>query len=379
VAFIVALAAAHFLKQPRKRGPEDFRRDVLNSAGNGQYPAALQAAQMWARFPGLTAAQRAEALSAGAKVRYFQGDYSGAAQDYSSALALVPDDPVAEYGLARALGDTPEKALPHAEKAAKNAATPLRRAAAWKLAGEIRLDLGDEVGARAAFTQALKSWPNDLEALRGMVRVNRSHPKEATAFAERAFEVAQTSPDWYQVDAFRFCARIWLEIKNHARAEDSLVRALARDKNDLDALELLVQLKHEGPWRPSILHPEAGSIPIRMPPADPEDLEALRREIAAALAAGRKKEAAALAERFTYAVDGAQAWMQAPAYLLITRTWLELGNNPMAQQTLWKLRDLDPRSLSTAKLGEEMKVPGPTVQDAQATVDRARAELTGAP
>ncbi|MFI5347032.1 MAG: hypothetical protein ACHQ51_11725 [Elusimicrobiota bacterium] len=334
----------------------------------------------------MTDAQRAEALRAAAGVRALRGDASGAAGDYAKALVLLPGDADALIGMARALGDSPERALPYAERAAGSAATAARRAAAHRLAAEFRLDLGDDAGALAAIESALKEAPDDLDALRDMVRIKRGRPKDAAVYAERAYRAAGGAPLWSRPEAFRLCARIWLEINDYARAEDCLRRALAVDPDDLDALESLVQLKHEGPRRPAVPAEPAGAPPAdEVRPeeavtaalrADPGDLDALRRLVALRRGQNRLKEAAALAQRFTDAVEDAPAWQQAPAYRLITRTWLDLGDAPQALETLWKARDMDPRSLATGKLGEEMKVPGPTVQDALSTIVRAREELS---
>ncbi|MDE2511995.1 MAG: hypothetical protein KGL74_12805 [Elusimicrobia bacterium] len=381
----LGLGGVSACRRSDSRGPDDYRLAVRRRAGSDEFPAALSAARRWAELPGLTPAQVAEALCAGAEVRAMTGDAAGAADDFRKALALHPGDARALIGLARALRETPEDALPFADRAVDAAATLRDRAAAGRLAAEIRLDLGDAAGARARLETALTLAPDDLEARRDMVRAKRSRPMDAAVDAARADQAAGRVPLWSRPDAYRLCARIWLELKDYPRAEADLGRALALDPDDLDALELLVQLKREAPRGTSAAAaaPPAPAADAALSEnevqaalrADPLDLDALRRLIALRRSQGRAKEAGELARRFTDAVESAPVWQQAAAYHLITRVWLDLGNHPMARQTLWKARDMDPRSLATGLLGKEMKEPGPTAEDAVTTIVRARADL----
>ncbi|MFI5347217.1 MAG: hypothetical protein ACHQ51_12660 [Elusimicrobiota bacterium] len=370
---------------PETVDPDALRGAVLAQLRLGDLQSALRAAERWVSLPQLTDAARAEALIREAGVRALLGDSAGAASDYERALALMPGDPDASLGAALALRDHPDLALPHAEQAARSAATAGRRAAAQRLAAEILLDLGEADKARAGVERALKLAPDDLYALQDMARIMSGRPKEAARFAERGFRAAEAAPRWCRPEAYRLSARIWLELKDSTGAAKSLRRALAVDPDDVDAWEALVLIKRgdpgaaaaaAGPETPPAAdgaRPEAELL--RALKSDPGDLEALRRLVALRRAQERAPEAAAYAERFADAVLDAPSWQQAAAYRLSARTWLELGQNELARQSFWKARDMDTRSLAIAQLGLEMKLSGPTTLDALGNVVRARAEV----
>ncbi|HEX4048475.1 MAG TPA: hypothetical protein VH309_11600, partial [Elusimicrobiota bacterium] len=127
-----------------------LREDYATALRWGRYWIAVDDADRLDAVPGLPPTERAGLLVDGARARFLIGDAAGAERDLRRALALEPGGAEASYRLAALLRDRPDEALPYAERAARAAAAAPRRAAAERLAGEIRLDLGDEAGARSS-------------------------------------------------------------------------------------------------------------------------------------------------------------------------------------------------------------------------------------
>ncbi len=355
---------------------------------------ALDIADRCAAVPGLEKPRRAAYHLAGGNVRLMLGDYAAAEGAFRRALALDGADADAAFGLAEALRERPEEALPFAEKAVRGAQSRRRRAAALRLGGQIRLDLGDAAGARRSFARALELAGEDLEILEDMARAART-PPEASAHALRALKAAGAVPLWLRPAAYRFCARLGMEIGDHALAADSLGRALRLDTDDLPALQLLVKLRRTGFREP----PAGGGRPRESQESSPaelseaaavgllesqaEDLEALRRLIEIRRTQGRPAEAAALAGRFMDAALDSPAWKQPDAYHLVGKIWLELGDMEMARQSLWHARNMEPRSVAimtlAARIGAgEAADDNPVPADLHADIAAARLELDDA-
>lgn len=309
-------------------------------------------------------------LDAG-RARLLLGDAAGAERSFKKALTADPGDAGALYGLAVATRDRPKEALGYADRAARAGASIQRRAAAHRLAGEIRLDLGDRAGAASSVEAALKLKGDDLEALRDMVLVKRARPGEAAPYAARALAAADAAPAWARSSAYRFCARMYLELKDEKGSALSLRRALALDPDDLDALEALVQLKVRG---------EPAALPPAKPAADSGELDAMLRRIALLREEKKSAEAAALAESFMDAVPESPSWQITAAYHAVALEWLALGNEEMARQSIRFARELDPRSVEILRLAQRLGAgdgaeDDPTPADAYAAIGRARMSL----
>ncbi len=356
---------------------------------------ALRTTERLQAVPGLSGPRLSEALRKGARIRTLVGDAAGAERDDRRALELDPSGAEAAFRLAELLRDRPREALEYAELAAR-AALPVKvRAAAFRLAGESRLDLGEIAQGKAGLIRALELAPDDLDALQDMARLERARPQEAASYAGRAQRAADAAPPWLRRAAYRASARVWLELNDHRRAVANLRSALALYPDDLDALEALAQIKRE---RPDALSAVAGR-PAREESwtedalraalkSDPRDLAVLSRLISMDVARRRLAEAAVLAGRFEDAIVDAPAWQQAAAYRQIPLIWLDLGDADRARRSLQAGRDWDPRSVETELvilkvLGPEGSRPDPRTQgslgffpaEAYVAVARAHAEL----
>lgn len=334
-----------------------LRIEVLGGSRMARW-IALSDAERRARQAGTADAARAEALVESAWLRLQLGDAPGAERHCLDALRLKPGDAEASYRLAEALRDRPERALPHADRAAAAARTPRREAAARRLAGEIRLDLGDLTAARASLERALAIDADDLDALRAMVRVLAARPKKARVFALRAARAAEAAPLWYRAAALRFSAHIWLELKEYGEAEAGFARALAFDPDDLGALESLVLVKNENPRRGAKGPPTAASGPPLEPPV---------------------LESADAAARFADEIAGLPYWRHADAYRLLARTWLALGDRQKAYKHIRYAEEVEVGSVRTARIQVEIAPDGEDaardLREALHSAAQARAEL----
>ena len=363
-------------------------------SGKADLEASRDAADRCAALPGLKDSRRAVYVFDGARLRLQLGDPVSAEKGFKRALRLKPKDAAAAYGLAEAIRERPQEALRYAELAARAAPTPRKRAAAHRLAAELRLDLGDAAGAQSSLERALKLGEDDLDSLEVMVRAKRGRPQEAFVYALRASSAAARAPLWLRPSAYRLCSRIWRELDERAQARECLKRALALDAHDLDALEAMVPVK---PLRPPETGPEVALAPeprtpedagsraaiLRALQTDPDDLDSLRRLIAVERGQGRLTEAAALAGRFMDSVSEAPAWQHVAAYMLIAQQWLELGDRELAAQSVRHARNLDPRSLPVLTMAQQLGVgdlaaDDPTPADAHVHLARARADLDDA-
>lgn len=352
---IVSLLA----EAPYDRETLALRLGVERSAGSRLLRwAALADAERRAREPGLPDARRAEVLVESARVRLQVGDAAGAEESCLRALELKPGDAGASSCLAEALRDRPERALPHAERSAAAAPTPRAKAAAHRLSGEIRTDLGDLDGARRDFERALAVDGDDLEALRGLARALIGRPKEARAAAARASRVAQAAPLWFRGAALRFSAHLWLELKEHREAAADLERALSLDPDDLDALETMVRVKNaRPPGSADVGGPAARSAAIEPP------------VLASAEAA----------ERFEAELADTPGWRLPDAYRLLARTYAALGDKRKAYRSVRRAEAEEIGSVRTARILVEI-APGSEdsardLQEAVLTVSQTRAEL----
>jgi len=233
----------------------------------------------------LAAADRAGDFRRAGELRLALGDFPGAEKDFQAALQRSPEDGGLLYLLAEARHERPEEALPYADFAAKSKdATAAARARANLLAGRLRLDLEDAAGAERSLKLALVDAPGDLDALHALVRLLRARKAEALVYAGRAERAAGAAPLWHRSSAYRYSARIWLELEEHERAAENFERALRLNPEDLDALGPLVRMKSRlaparlaGLRRAALLAagpPEAG-MPASA--AAPNDVEELRR------------------------------------------------------------------------------------------------------
>jgi len=325
---------------------------------NGDNPwRAQRLADEWAALPGLPAAERAEALVQAAQARSQVGDYAGAEGALKQALNAKPQDPLASFLLAQATRDRPAEALPRAEDAARGAQSPRRRAAAYRLAAEIRLDLGDGAGARADLTRALDQAHDDLDSLVLAATAYGDSPDEALKYARQACAAADAQPSWRRAAAERVCARALSDRKDYAGAMAAAGRALALDPDDSDTLRAILRIKRLSPdeklpagGAPGAEKALSGAQARRALAEDPDDFEALRSLAEAARAAGNKAEAADLAERFTAAVRLSPDWERLDAYRLSARLWIELGDARKALASLERAEDLDAASVPNEKL-----------------------------
>lgn len=301
---------------------------------------------------------RARALREAAKARVLLGDSDGARRELRRSLTLYGGDPEAALLLAGLSREQPAQALRYARLAAARAGSPRQRAEALWLAGEVRLDLGDEAGARSDLEKALAEGADRLDALRALAHLLRDRPAAAAAYAEEASRLAAVRPAWARGAAFRLCARIWLDLRDYARAAVELRRALALDPDDLDALQGLLQIQAETGRTPSLAPSAEESAnppwkpgdPAAALRADPEDLAALGALIEARISSGDLDAAVDLADRFLDAVPQAPAWEQLSAYVFLARQWIALEEPERARATVERARDLDPGSPVTTAL-----------------------------
>lgn len=344
---------------------------------------ALRVAEECAAIPELSPPQRAAALGEVADIRAELGDDFGAEQDLRRALLLKPEDAESSYRLAQLMRGRPQEALRYADEAARSAAPIRRLAAAYRLAGEIRLDLGDLIGAQTSVERALELGGDDLETLQDMVRIKRGLSRDALPYAQRAARAAEGAPLWSRPGARLLCARIWLELKDYAEAMASLGRVLDANPDDINALQLLAQVQRESPQKGPVLGARASSVHppdgpgwtqgsiLRVLQADPDDLEARRQFIALKRAQKRPVEAIAAAKRFMAAVRKAPGWQRFDAYQLVTQILFELGDKAGASAGVEHTIEWEDRSTpeifriahalgfgSTSRLAHVVKIPG---------------------
>lgn len=293
------------------------------------------------------------------EIRLLLGDHSGAAENLKRAALQDPRDAELPLLLAQAKRDRPDDALSHARQSARAGGG----AAAHLYAGNLQIDLGDKKGAEASLTQALASAPDDLDALHAIVRLKRGRKKEAFAYAVRAETAAGKAPLWLRQDAYRYSARIWIEIGEHARAGENLVRALTSNPDDYDALLTLVRIKARLPQK-TIARAHLGAGPIEPEPGpaaasedeldralgkNGHDLEALRRLVELSRDLGRFPRASVLARRFQRSVAKAPLWQREAAYRLGARLWLDLGREAPAFQSLSRALEVNPDSIAARR------------------------------
>lgn len=320
---------------------------------------ALADVERRAREPGLSSAALAELLAESGRLRLRVGDYSGAESDCRRALLLAPGHGEASFRLAEALRDSPESAVTFAEQAALAAATPRLRTMAHRLAGELRLDLGDLEGARRSLEESLEIDGENFRALRAMVRVLAVKPKQARVFAIRAGSAAERAPAWARAASLRYAAHIWLELKAYDEAEELLGRALAVDPDDLDSLETLALIKYERPDRR-----------LRTVPGPPEGARAVEPPVL---------ESAEAAVRFAGETAEMPSWLHADAYRLLARSWLALGDRRKAARYARHAEEAEIGSVRTARILTEISPGGEDsprdLAEALRAVAQARAEL----
>ncbi|MEQ1917678.1 MAG: hypothetical protein ABL955_00645, partial [Elusimicrobiota bacterium] len=311
-------------------------RSLRSYVNRGSPWSALDFAERCAALPGLSDSQRAAALFNLAGIRALVGDPAGAERDLKRTLELEPGGVDASLRLAQVLRERPEESVRLAEQVAHSSATISRRVYAHRLAGEIKIDLGDAPGARLSFERALALSGQDLDALLGMVRILRDRPKEAFVYARRASSAAETAPLWYRPAAYRLSALAWLELKDYSRAMVSARRALDLYPDDRDTMRIMVQIEQDQPRSSKIWLGLKGLFRARWtvrrevdlaPPlesGEPEDLDALHRLID--LKRGRKELQAAVsfADQFVEAIEESPDWQRPSAYRLAAQTWMEL-------------------------------------------------------
>lgn len=345
--------------------PEILRLRLRIEALGGSRVApwiALAESERRSREPGLPDARRADLLAETARLRLRVGDADGAERDCRSALALNPGNAEASFRLAEALRETPDLALPHADRAALAASSAGRRAAAHRLAGEIRHDLGNLKGARASLSRALAIDGEDLETLRAMVRLLADKPARARVFALRAERAAGAAPSWARAASLRFSAHIWLELKAYDEARACLDRALALDPDDLDALETLGFIANERTTcRGGAPAPAPAGAPAAAPP------RAFEPPVLAS---------SGEAESFAEKVPERPSWQQADAWRLLARSWLAFGERRRAYRFIRLAEEVEIGSVRTARILLEIEPDAGEAQrdlrEALDTVARAR-------
>lgn len=319
---------------------------------------ALTEAERRAEAPGLSGASGAQALIEVARLRQRIGDAAGAERDYARALSLKPGDGDAANGLAEVLRESPEKALPYAELAARGASTSRRQAAGHRLVGDIQFDLGNLPEARRSLKRALALDGNDLDTLRALARAEADNPKKARASASRIARAAESSPPWHRGAALRFSARVWLELREDEEAQARLNRALTLDPDDMLALEMLVRLNSARPGSPP-KRPAAASAAAA--PSEPALLES-----------------AEAAERFERELAQAPLWQKVDGHRLLARSWLALGDRTKALRNIHAAEE-GPRSVKTLTILAAIDPGGEYTErdlaDARAEVARARRQL----
>ncbi|MFI5345913.1 MAG: tetratricopeptide repeat protein [Elusimicrobiota bacterium] len=358
---------------------------------NGSNPwRALRLARQWASLPGLADGERADALIQEAGACAEIGDYAGAETALSQALKARPGDPEASYLLAEATRDRPEQALTRAEDAAKAAGPARRRAAAYRLSAQIRLDLGDADGARAALDRALELAPDDVATLALASAARRAEPGTAAKLAKAACAAADSQPAWRRSSAERVCARALADAKDYAGAMTALGKALSIELDDADTLREMVRVRRLSPAEalPSVAAaaPDAIVTPAQARRAlaeDPDDLAALAALFDAERAAGHKREAAELAERFTSSIRRSDHWQRLEAYRRSAQQWIDLGEPKNAIGSLFRAEDLDAASVPNEKLivkasGRAVEGPISEAYDAAAKLRVALGDPAGA-
>jgi tetratricopeptide (TPR) repeat protein len=358
---------------------------------NGANPwRALRLARQWASIPGLSDGERADARIQEAHACAEIGDYAGAETALSLALKARPDDAEASYLLASATRDRPEQALPRAEAAAKAAGPARRRAAAYRLAAEVRLDLGDLDGARADLDRALELSPADVATLVLASAARRAEPGTATKLAKAACAAADSQPVWRRSSAERVCARALADAKDYAGAMAALGKALSIELDDADTLREMIRVRRLSPAEalPSAAASarDGGVAPAQARHAlaeDPDDLAALASLFDAERAAGHKREAAELAERFTSSIRRSDDWQRLDAYRRSAQQWIDLGDPKNAIGSLFRAEDLDAASVPNEKLivkasGRAVEAPISEAYDAAAKLRLALGDPAGA-
>lgn len=320
---------------------------------------ALADAERRVREPGLPDETLADRLAETGRRRLRVGDFPGAERDCRRALLLSPGHAEASYRLAEALRDTPEKALPFADQAALSATSAWRKSNAYRLAGDLRLDLGDLPGARRSLEESLKIDGGNFGAFRSMVRVLGAKPEEARVFALRAEKAAEAAPAWSRAASMRFAAHIWLEFKAFDEAEALLGRALDVDPDDVDALETLALIKNERPER------RLKAVP--------------RRRDGARAAEPPLLGSVEAAGRFAVETERMPSWLHADAYRLLARTWLGLGDRRKAHRYARLAEEAEIGAVRTARILLEIQPDGEDsardLGEALQAAERARAEL----
>lgn len=340
---------------------EAWREKIAGEMKEDSPWIALKSADAWVAAAA-GAAARAEALRIRALLRLrLQGDADGAAKDLQEALPLSPPDWRNSLRLALALRQHPRQALPHAEGAARQAPTRRARAQALLVEAELRQDLGDAATALRLLRRAAALHPTNLDGWAALARAETTPTRRLRA-AQSALEAAERLPLWLRAAAYRFCARLWLDLGEHPRAVESLRLALDIDDEDKDAWEMLAALKQRDPaavaaWnaprrrRPAPEPPAACEAELqRALEADPEDLSALHALSRLLLAQRRRSEAIAVARKFLDAVWEAPFWQRPSAYVTAAPLWIALGNALQARNIAELARRLDLRSNATRAL-----------------------------
>jgi tetratricopeptide (TPR) repeat protein len=393
LASLLCLPAPASLAAPVPNDEASLRADYQSSLRWGRYWAAVNDARRLAAQPGLSNTRRAALLVEGSRALSLIGDGEGVERDLKRALRLKPGDAEASYRLAAALRERPREALPYAEQAARAAANVRRKAAAYRLSGEIRLDLGDGEGARADLERSLDLSGDDLETLESLVRAESEWPYQAAALAARADRAAEAIPPWARPAADLLCARLRLELKDYPNAVLALKRALALEPDNLYALEALVRIKRRMPQLPISVGEKTEAGRAEPPPrkegalldalkTEPGDLGALGELIALKRAQKNLPEELAFAERFMDAALEAPRWEQPPAYRFITGAWLDGSDVMKIQMSFGLAKNIDRRSLEmerltalVGRLDSRATSDSENMRFAYVCIARARAEL----
>lgn len=341
--------------------------------------------------PNPSAAVRAAAYLDLAHVHEKLGDAAREEEALKRALEADPYYLAALHMMVELKKNNPLQAAVYARRAVaalKDTFPPARVVAFLDLA-RIHLTLKDNARAEENIESVLKTDPDNLDALHMMIDLNQNKPQAASLYSDRAVLAIQRKPSWARVPAYLDLAQIHLRLKNNARAEEALSRALAEDSANLAVLRKMIALKqdrpHEGlPYADRLVQAVENSSPqVRVEAylnraqillrlknnaraeadlkqaldAEPDNLRALSLLID--LKQDNPRESLDYAERKARAVRNSPDRDRAAAYLDLARTHLQLKDYPLAEENVKRALKADPNNLNALFLIVSLKQDHP--------------------
>ena len=283
---------------------------LLAEADRERPEAAIAHADAAAAAKGATAHLRSRANRLAGELRADIGDLAGAERKLALALKDAPGDLDTLHAIVRIKRDRKAEALPHAERASREAAkAPLwMRGAAHRLAARIWLLIGDHSRAADELGLALRLDPEDLDALRLLLPIkDRLEPARLAGLRWGA-----SSPS-----------------EGQGREPKPMGEAGARSALD----------------------------------SNPDDLEALFRLAELDLDRKRRSQAASWAQRLMDAVWRAPVWQREDAALALARLWLKIGDRAKARLVMNRVLDLQSDSIATWRAAVEMSHREASIED----------------